>query len=264
MNGIERIGQAFSTEKDLKIMTHVVGGYPDLPASEAIVLLMASMGVDLVEIQIPFSDPIADGPVIVQANHQALANGVTTEDVLKMAERLRKKTDIPLLLMSYINPVFAHGPEKIIERAAQNGIDGFIVPDYPIDEADPPIARLCREHGLAQVPLIAPTTSDERMQAIVRESDSPFVYAVLRLGVTGQKTELKQDSIDYLRRVKEITGRYVAAGFGIAEKSQLQALQGLADCAVIGSALLRAIQSAGDKQQDILRAVRLFLEGALG
>ncbi len=264
MNGIEHIKKAFERKDSLKIMTHVVGGYPDVQTCEQLVLLMAEKGVDLVEIQLPFSDPTADGAAIVQANHQALKNGISTHDVLNMTERIRKKITVPLLLMSYINPLLAYGPEKIVQRAIDIGLDGFIVPDLPPEEKDPPLSELCRRAELAFVPLIAPTTPPRRMRLLTADNPSPFVYAVLRLGVTGAKTVLSKATAAYLNTTKRITGKYIAAGFGIAEPSQLQALQGSADCAVIGSALLRIIRSALANKRDVLAAARIFLEHLSG
>ncbi len=260
MTGIERIAAVFAAEKTIKIMTHVVGGYPAVDTCEALIGTMAENGVDLIEIQLPFSDPTADGPVIVQANHAALQRGVTTDTVLTMIEKVRKKVDVPLLIMSYINPLYAYGINAIIEHAAEIGVDGFIVPDCPMDEPEPAIAALCTKHHLAFVPLIAPTTTGDRMVSITRHSVSPFVYAVLRMGVTGRKTELDRETVAYLHRIKEQTGRFVAAGFGIREQKQIDALTGHADCAIIGSELLRQVTGAVEKGEKPADAVAGFLE----
>ena len=263
MTGKERIEKVFSTAKTIKIMTHVVGGYPDLETCESLVLLMAEKGVDMVEVQLPFSDPLADGPVIVQANHHALRAGVKTGDVMNMIERLRGKVDMPLLIMSYINPLYAYGVESFVKKALSVGIDGFIIPDCPPEEPELGLPGLCKQNNLAFVPLIAPSTTPQRMVYVVRESVSPFVYAVLRLGVTGRKTELDAETIAYLKSIKEITGRYVAAGFGIREKAQLTALTGHAECGVVGSALLRVIDKAGEDGSDPLKAAAAFLDSLL-
>ena len=260
MTGIERIKKTFSTDKKIKMMTHVVGGYPDMKTCESLILLMTEKGVDMIEVQLPFSDPIADGPVIVHANHAALRAGITTESVLKMLERMREKVAIPLLLMSYINPIYTFGVEKIIRRAAAIGIDGFIIPDCPDDETELNIPGLCKEKGLAFVPLIAPTTERERVVTIAKQSASPFVYAVLRMGVTGRRTKLDDDTKEYLRMIKESTACFVSGGFGIKEKSQLDALIGYADCGIIGSELLRHINSALEEKKNPVKTVGSFLD----
>ena len=244
-------------------MTHVVGGYPDIETCESLVLLMAQKGVDMVEIQLPFSDPLADGPVIVQANHQALQAGIKTETVMEMIARLRSKVKIPLLIMSYINPLYAYGIEKFVQKALSVGVDGFIIPDCPPEEPELGLPLLCKENNLAFVPLIAPSTGRERMKYLARESLSPFVYAVLRLGVTGKKTQLDEETVAYLRTIKEVTGRYIAAGFGIRDKAQLQALTGHVECGVVGSALLRVIEKAKPEGSDPLQAAAIFLEKLL-
>ncbi len=263
MKGIDRIKNQFEKNDKLKLMTHVVGGYPDMKTCEEIIVKMAEKGVDIVEVQLPFSDPPADGPIIVAANHDALSRGVTTEDVLDMISRVRKRVDIPLLIMSYINPLYKYGVEKIIEKALGIGVDGFIIPDLPPEEPELNIPNLCRENGLALVPLIAPSTTDERMKKLTMDSDSPFVYAVLRLGVTGRKTELDSEAIDYLKRIKDNTGRLIAGGFGIRDKDQLNALNGHAECGIIGSALLTVVNNAVDQGDKPIDRIEAFLEEVL-
>lgn len=263
MNGIDRLKAQFEKNDKLKLMTHVVGGYPDMDTCEEIIVKMANKGVDVVEVQLPFSDPPADGPIIVAANHDALARGVSTKDVLEMIARVRKRIDIPLLIMSYINPLYKYGVEKIINKAVEIGVDGFIIPDLPPEEPELNIPKLCRENGLAMVPLIAPSTTDERMKTLVSESDSPFIYAVLRLGVTGRKTELDTEAIEYLKRIKTNTGRFIAGGFGIREKEQLNALIGYAECGIVGSALISVVNDATSQGEKVLDRVDSFLEGLL-
>ncbi len=264
MKGIERIQKVFSTSKEIKLMTHVVGGYPTIPQSEGIVHVMAKQDVDLVEIQLPFSDPIADGPVIVQANHVALKAGVTTEMVFSMIERLRKDVSIPLLIMSYLNPIYAFGVEAFIDRVTAIGVDGVIIPDCPPEEIEMNLPELCNIAGLAFVPLIAPTTKKDRMHYVAQRSLSPFVYAVLRLGVTGKKTSLDTATIDYLKQIKESTQRCVAAGFGIQERAQIDALIGHADCGIVGSALLKRVNNALEGDMDPVEAVDSFLKTLKG
>ncbi|MGD9200604.1 MAG: tryptophan synthase subunit alpha [Chitinispirillia bacterium] len=263
MNGMERIRETFIKKKKLKVMTHVIGGYPDLEMCENIIYLMAQKGVDLIEIQLPFSDPIADGPVIVQANHHALKKGVSTESVFTMLKRVRKTVSIPLLIMSYLNPLYSFGIEKVIRRVQSIGLDGFIVPDCPIEETELRFPELCRKNGLAFVPLITPATGKERIFQISQYCDSPFVYAVLRFGVTGRKTMLDNNTVEYLEMIKTITKRYVAAGFGIRDSLQLNALSEKADCGVVGSALIQKISHSLEEGSDPVLTVKKFLDELL-
>lgn len=251
-NGIEKINKAF-TGNGIKLMTHIVGGYPTLEESEKIVRAMSKAGADIVEVQIPFSDPTADGPVIVGANVDARANGVTTKDVLDMSGRLARELDMPILIMTYINPVFVYGVEKFIKDIASFGISGVIIPDCPPDE-DLGIIEACNRAGIAFVPLVAPSTDDERMKYLGSISESPFVYAVMRLGVTGKKTEIGNDISAYCAKVASLTGKKVAAGFGIRDRSQVADLTGKADCAVVGSAVTEAVRRAKETGTDTAKA----------
>jgi tryptophan synthase alpha chain len=279
MTGIDRITRAFedpiatraddervatriiedTSSRGIKLMTHAVVGYPDMAASSRILAAMASAGADFIETQLPFSDPSADGRSIVEANYGALAAGSSTRTCLETIEGLRAATgaDVaeraertPILVMSYVNVLYAYGIDEIVARAAASGIDGFIVPDYPDDESELGLAAKCAEAGLALVPLIAPTTSLERAASLAAASASPFLYAVTRLGVTGRKTELDAEALGRLESLKERTGKRIAAGFGIRERSQVRALQGHADCAIVGSAIVDAIRSATEAGKD--------------
>ena len=264
MTGIDRIARAFEAKPGIKIMAHSVCGYPDMAASRRILEALAASGADFIEAQLPFSDPSADGPSIVAANHAALRAGARTADCLASLEGLRLKTEAPILVMSYLNPLMAYGIDKLVERAARSGLDGFIVPDYPDDEPELGLAEKCAAAGLALVPLIAPTTGIERAAALAAGSASPFLYVVLRLGVTGRKTELDPASLERLAALKERTGKYVAAGFGIREKAQIQALRAAADCAIVGSALVDAARGAIEGGGDPAEAVGALLRSLSG
>ncbi|MFZ4617011.1 MAG: tryptophan synthase subunit alpha [Rectinemataceae bacterium] len=256
MSGIDRItGRFEELHGRVGLMTHAVVGYPDLHSSARIFSSMASSGASFIEAQLPFSDPTADGPSIVQANHTALRAGSTTFSSLDLLTSLRKDIDIPILIMSYLNPLLAFGIDAILDRAARDGFDGFIVPDYPDDESELDLEAKCAARGLALVPLIAPATSLIRARALAEGSASPFIYAVMRLGVTGRKTEIADDVILRLGALREATGRRVAAGFGIREGSQIAALAGRTDCAIVGSALIDAIGEALAAGRDPAAAV---------
>jgi tryptophan synthase alpha subunit len=256
VNGIDRITRTFEADGSrIKLMTHAVCGFPDRARSRCILSAMAQAGADIIEAQLPFSDPSADGRLIVEANHAALRAGSKTRYCLEDLAALRKESGVPILIMSYLNPIYAFGAEALVEWAANTGIDGFIVPDCPDDEPEPPLRSLCADTGLAFVPLIAPTTSFERARELAAISSSPFLYVVTRLGVTGRKTELDSSSLERLKRLKHETGKFTAAGFGIRERSQVEALQGSADCAIVGSALVDAALKAVGKGADPAEAV---------
>lgn len=260
MNGIEQIQKTFYSKKTLKLMTHVVGGYPDKDLCMSMIMMMAENGVDFIEVQLPFSDPIADGPVIVQANHQALQAGIQTETVFSILRTVRKKVTIPIFIMSYLNPIIAFGLDRFIHEIKESELNGVIVPDCPVECCDIGLLDACRRNAIAFVPLIAPSTKKERMMTITKQCNSPFVYAVLRYGVTGRKTQLDEPTKTYLSTIRQITNKYVAAGFGIREKAQLDALVGFADCGIVGSALLQIINDAKIKGNDPLDAATQFVE----
>lgn len=255
MTGIERLTRCFESGGGIRLMAHAVCGYPDQRESRRILSAMVAAGADIIEAQLPFSDPSADGPTIVEANHAALRARSSTAACLEALEALRRETEAPILVMSYLNPILAYGAEAMAERCARSGLDGFIVPDYPDDESEPPLAELCAGAGLALVPLIAPTTSLERAWRLASSSASPLLYVVLRLGVTGRRTELDEASLDRLSALRERTGKRLAAGFGLKEKSQIEALEGRADCAIVGSALVDAVRQAIEEGSDPAESV---------
>jgi tryptophan synthase alpha chain len=255
MTGIERLTRTFGKDKRIKLMAHAVCGFPDVQTSRRILDAMAESGADIIEAQLPFSDPSADGPSIVEANYSALRAGSRTETCLASLEGLRRTSELPILVMSYLNPLLAFGIEALVERAAKSGLDGFIVPDYPDDEPELDLAEKCTSAGLALVPLITPTTSIKRAEELAAATNSPFLYVVLRLGVTGRKTELDSSSFERLATLKASTGKYIAAGFGIRERAQIEALSGVADCAIVGSALVDAARIAAAEGRDPALAV---------
>ncbi|MDP3179922.1 MAG: tryptophan synthase subunit alpha, partial [Spirochaetaceae bacterium] len=263
-SGIERLRTALGAGDSLKLMCHAVCGYPDLATSGRIFAATAEGGADIIEAQIPFSEPSADGPLIVEANHAALralrgSGASRTRACLELLGEARRVAGKPFLVMSYINPIFAYGPVRFVREAARLGLDGLIVPDYPDDEQELELGRHCAEAGLALVPLIAPTTPLERAVSLAAASESPLLYAVLRLGVTGRKTEIDGDGAARLAELRSRTGKKVAAGFGLRERSQLAALRASADCAIVGSALLATAKEAIAEGRDPADAVAAFV-----
>ena len=217
----------------------------------------------MIEVQLPFSDPTADGPVIVEANVAALEKRTTTREVLAMLRQVREKSGVPLLIMSYLNPLFAYGIDAFLDEMVDIGLDGLIIPDCPPEEERLDLPAKAAAKGLAFVPLIAPGTPEARVREVCAKTESPFVYTVLRLGVTGKRTELDEGVVSYLGMVARVSGRHLAAGFGIRDREQLEALKGHARCGVVGSALIRVLQAAAREGRDPLSDAGAFLDGLL-
>jgi tryptophan synthase alpha chain len=240
-------------EKEILLMTHIVLGYPSFEASLRIIETMVAAGVDLMELQIPFSEPTADGPVIAQANQSALENGVTVEECLKFAAMAARKYDIPFLIMSYYNMPFKYGLNRFISVLSDGGLQGAIIPDIPPEEGQE-YMEIMQQHDLAPILIYAPTTSLERMQYIDSFA-AGFIYCVARKGVTGQKTDFSDELEVYLRKCRQGTDLPLALGFGIKERSDIDFLKGKADIAVIGSQTIRTMEEEG------IEAVGEFISG---
>lgn len=227
-------------------MTHIVAGYPTLKKSEEIAMLMARSGVDFIEIQIPFSDPVADGPVIMKANEMALAGGVKVEDCFELMKKLSGKAGSKFLFMSYFNIVYRYGVEKFCKRAKECGCYGLIIPDMPIDEeANEKYLENCEKYGLVAIQVISPLTPDERLRKIANHARG-FVYCVSRFGTTGVAAELNPKLKSYLKRVRKFIKLPLAVGFGIAEKRHVEAVHKEAEIAVIGSKIIKLIDEGKD------------------
>lgn len=225
------------------LITFITAGDPDLDATCALVETLAAAGADIVELGVPFSDPLADGPTIQLASGRALAQGVTLKKIIATVEKIRRQTDIPLVLMSYYNPIFSYGLEKFVFDAAAAGVDGVIVPDLPLEESV--ILRSLAAGKLAVIPLAAPTTKPTRLAEIVA-SGSGFLYYVTVTGITGTRTNLPAELTVTLDRVKQIAGNLpLAAGFGISTPEQARLVGKHSDAVIVGSALVQIIADSG-------------------
>ncbi len=223
----------------LGLMTHVVMGYPTLAETKERVLRMAAAGVDMIELQIPFSDPLADGPAITLANQQALANGTTVADCLALAADLTKAVAIPLQFIGYYNTVFRYGVDEFVRRSASSGIAGFTFPDLPFAEwSYEPFSALAAAVNVPMIQLISPATPADQLQRIAATADT-MVYCVARFGVTGATPVDRKRLLAYLQNVRNHVTLPLAVGFGLKQAADLTALRGLAEIAVIGSALLQ-------------------------
>ncbi len=238
---MNRLNQTLARIKNSEqpgFMMHMVAGFPDLESSERIAKTILNSGADLIEVQIPFSDPVADGPVIAHANEVALQQGVTVDDSLQMIARLASSTPSPILIMTYFNIIHHYGVERFCKQASKIGVQGLIIPDYPYDEEENnSLIQSSRENDLALVQVIASTTRPARIKTIVSHG-SGFVYCMARTGITGRKTEINRQTVEYLESVRAICELPMAVGFGLSEKSQIEGLKPYADIMVVGSALI--------------------------
>jgi tryptophan synthase alpha chain len=228
---------------DLKLVGYIMAGHPNRKRSLEVAKKLATSGIAALEIGIPFSDPLADGPVIQKAGQTALEHGMTVGASLELAAAVARE-GIPIVLMTYINPVLSHDPRRFAAEAAQAGVAGVIVPDLPLEESEP-VAGWLRAASLDTIFMVSPTTSSERMAAICERS-SGFVYCVTVTGITGARTELPGGMKELLGEVRKHTTLPVAAGFGISRPEHMKSLRGNADAAVVGSAIVAEIDSGGD------------------
>ncbi|KAB2888570.1 MAG: tryptophan synthase subunit alpha [Desulfobulbaceae bacterium] len=230
-------------EKDILLMTHLVLGYPSFDVNRAIIRQMVENGVDCIEMQIPFSEPMADGPVILKANQDSIAAGTTVAACLEFGREMAASFDIPFLFMTYYNIIFKYGEERFLDAAKDAGIQGLIIPDLP-PEMGGDFMAMARSRGIAPIQIFAPTSSDERMAELNGWADG-FVYCAARRGVTGRKSEFGSEFNDYLVRCRRATSLPLAVGFGIQSREDVAALIGRADMAVIGSRTIRLVDEEG-------------------
>ena len=244
-----RIAKAFENKK--AFIGFLTAGDPTYDASFDNIMAMIRAGADLVEIGIPFSDPIAEGPVIQNADVRALNAGMTTDKAFELAAKVRKETDIPLVFMTYLNPVFKYGYDRFFAKCAEIGIDGLICPDMPFEEKKEADA-VARSHGISVISMIAPTSTLEggaRIKAIAEEAEG-FLYIVSSLGVTGVRSEIKTDLRSIMESVKKYAKVPAAIGFGISTPEQAKNMSQLADGVIVGSAIVRLIEKFGENASD--------------
>jgi tryptophan synthase alpha chain len=240
-----RISKRFAELRDageLGIVAYITAGDPTLDATLRHVLGLAEAGADVIELGVPFSDPLADGPTIQRASERALKSGTTLHGVLDLVRRIRQSSQVPLVLFSYFNPILQFGLEKFAAAAAESGADGVLVTDLTPEESED-YRHILKARGLDTIFLAAPTSTDERLQKIAACS-SGFLYLISRTGVTGAKDALPDDLPALLRRAHRFTQLPIAVGFGISLPGQVSVLGGLADAAVVGSALVAEIEKA--------------------
>ena len=236
-----KIAQAFKNGK--AFIGFVTGGDPSMAKSEEFILEMIRGGADLVEIGIPFSDPLAEGVVIQEANIRALSEGATVDKIFDLVASVRKKTDVPLVFLTYLNPVFNYGYPRFFARCADLGVDGIIIPDLPYEEKDE-LAEVAASFGVDVISLIAPT-SEQRIKQIAQDATG-FIYVVSSLGVTGMRSEIKTDLASIIEVVRASSTIPVAVGFGINTPKQAGEIANIADGVIVGSAIVKIIEKHGE------------------
>lgn len=237
---MSRVEQAFAKGKAL--IPFITAGDPDLKTTEQLILAMAKAGADLIELGIPFSDPVAEGPVIQLASERALQAGATTDKILALVSRVRKESDVPLAFMTYINPVFAYGIDRFMHDSREAGVDALIIPDLPFEEREE-IIPYCSQYGIELISMIAPT-SRERIRMIAREARG-FVYCVSSLGVTGVREQISTEAENMVAMVKAVQDIPCAVGFGISSPEQAQQISQTADGVIVGSAIMQIVEQFG-------------------
>lgn len=240
---LEKTLRSQLAEKDILLMTHIVLGYPSLATNRQVISQMVEGGVDCIEMQIPFSEPMADGPVILKANQESLALGTKVADCMAFGREMTEKYDIPFLFMTYYNIIFKYGEERFFKDCQSAGIKGLIIPDLP-PEMGEEFFQLATRYQVAPILIFAPTSTEKRM-AELNTSAAGFIYCVARRGVTGKQSEFDNDFDTYLARCRAATNLPLAVGFGIRNRQDVAAITGKADIAVIGSETIRLVDEQG-------------------
>ncbi len=230
-------------QKKILLMTHVVVGYPSLADNWTMLEMMQKVGVDLVELQMPFTEPSADGPLFVKANQQAIKNGIRRDDYFEFMKKATAVFDFQILMMGYYNPVFVMGHQEFCQKLSENGSRGFILPDLPVEEYGD-LFQYSQQFELSPILICAPTNTPERLSELAAHG-AGFLYCVARKGVTGTSTTLDQSLDSVIARCRRASDLPLALGFGLSEGKTIQQLQGKVEIAIVGSALLRSWQEKG-------------------
>lgn len=242
---MNKIHSAFENKK--AFIGFLTAGDPTFEDSFNNIMAMVKAGADLIEIGIPFSDPIAEGPVIQEANIRALSHGMTTDRAFELAEKVRQNTDIPICFMTYLNPVFKYGYDRFFERCRKIGVDGLICPDMPYEEKHE-AADVAQKYGVSVISLIAPT-SEERIKMIASEAEG-FIYIVSSMGVTGVRSEIKTDIGHIMEAVRKYAKVPAAIGFGISKPEQAKKMADLSDGVIVGSAIVKLVAQYGSEASE--------------
>ncbi|MBI4972754.1 MAG: tryptophan synthase subunit alpha [Candidatus Omnitrophica bacterium] len=257
MNRIEKKFKELKKSRKKAFIAFINAGYPNIKVTEKLVREFERIGVDIVELGVPFSDPMADGPVIQESSQVALRHKVNLNIILKLVKRLRQKIDLPICLMTYYNPIFCFGEEKFLKRAHSCGVDGVIVPDLPPEEARS-LIKLAAKFKVDIICFISPTTSLKRMRHIAQVARG-FIYYLSLTGTTGARKKLPGELLDSLKLVKRNTDKPVCVGFGISSREQVRQISKIADGVIVGSAIVKKIKENIGKP-DLIKRVSSFVK----
>jgi len=259
MNRIKKTFDKLKKEKKKAFIPYITAGDPSLKTTKDIVLTLAKSGADIIELGVPFSDPLADGPTIQKAIYRALKAGCTLKKVLSLVEELRKKIETPIVFMTYYNIVFNYGLKKFVSDAKTSGADGVIIPDLPIEEAEE-LLGYAKTKDFYIIQLAAPTTPSDRFRKIAKISNG-FIYYVSLTGVTGMRKEIAHDLKKDLRKLKKLTSKPICVGFGISDKTQAKNVAGLSSGVIVGSAIIKIIEKYSSKKSLMLKKIGRFASG---
>ncbi|MDI6745015.1 MAG: tryptophan synthase subunit alpha [Thermodesulfovibrionales bacterium] len=255
MNKIEKLFKKLKAQNKKALIPYIMAGDPSLEKTKEIALMFEECGADIVELGVPFTDPLADGPTIQRAAERALKNGVSLRKVISFVKDLRQKTKIPLVLMTYYNPVFKYGEGEFIVDAKDAGVDGVIIPDLPPDEAGGFI-KLSKKAGLAAIFLLAPTSTEDRIKKVASASTG-FIYYVSITGITGAQLLLDGSIEKSINGIRRITDKPIAVGFGVSTPDEAASIAGIADGVIVGSAIVKKAQTGVDEElRDFLFKLR--------
>jgi tryptophan synthase alpha chain len=254
MNRIEKTFRRLKNQNRKGFIPYIMAGDPSLEKTEETVLVLERCGADIVELGVPFSDPLADGPTIQAAAQRALEQGVALKDVIGLVRELRKKSAIPIVLMTYYNPVFRYGDERFVKDACDAGVDGVIIPDLPPDEAGGLIG-IAKGAGLATIFLLAPTSTPDRIRKVAKASQG-FVYYVSMTGITGSKLSVDGMLPDSIGNIRAVSGKPVAVGFGVSNAEEAKAVAHHADGVIIGSAIVKKLHESPEGFEAFIRDLR--------
>ncbi|MFA4842969.1 MAG: tryptophan synthase subunit alpha [Candidatus Omnitrophota bacterium] len=256
MNRIEKKFKQLRKNKKKALIAFITAGYPNLSVTRKLILEFDKIGVDIVELGVPFSDPMADGPIIQESSQFALAKNTHLLDILRLVKDVRKKTGIPICLMTYYNPIFCFGEDKFVKIAALCGVDGVIIPDLPPEEASS-LIKLANQKYLDVICFVSPTTSSARARYIAQKAKG-FIYYVALTGVTGPRKALAKDLTVHLKALKRLTHKPVCAGFGISNPAQVKEIYKFCDGVIVGSAIVKKIKE-NLSRKDLVKRVGNFV-----
>jgi len=256
MNRIDKTFKNLASKGNKAFIPFITAGDPSLDITRSLILRLESAGADIIELGIPFSDPIADGPSIQKASLRALENNTSLKDIISMVSDLRKDTQIPIVLMGYYNPIYKYGVDCFVNDAVKSGVDGVIVADLPPEEASELISP-AREHGLATIFLVAPTSTPERVK-LIAETSTGYIYCVSTTGVTGAREKVSDTLEPMIKMIREYTDKPISVGFGVSTPDQAREVSKMADGVIIGSAIVNLIEKYKDDPEKMLVSVEEF------